>query len=72
MRAADGKTTTPLNVFGAAIADVNRQDPSRSDLLDAADLLGVFTQLRELLVDRESGLEQLYAIVRRATASAGP
>ena len=65
----EGKPTRPaLQVFLDAIADVNRVDASSDGPLDPDDYMNVFKNVHELLTDPKSGLEQLYASVKNATA----
>jgi hypothetical protein len=47
---------------------VNRADPTRATSLAPADYQAVFDEAHSFLVDPQHGLEQLYAIVRHATA----
>jgi hypothetical protein len=60
--------STALQIFLDAIADVNRVDAASTDPLDGDDYGSVFRNVHDLLTDPESGLEQLYASVRSATA----
>ncbi len=63
------RTTTPFEVVVDTIADVNREAPERpsKDPLAAADYAGIADSVSSFLLDKESGLEQFYAIVRNAT-----
>lgn len=64
-----GRPTRPaLQIFLEAIADVHRQVGSADGPLAPDDYTSVFKNVHELLTDPESGLEQLYASVRNATA----
>jgi hypothetical protein len=58
---------TALQIFLEAIADVNRIDPELTTPLEQTDYANVFKNTHELLTDPTSGLEQLYASVKRAT-----
>lgn len=65
----EGKPTRPaLQIFLDAIADVNRVDASNDGPLEPDDYMNVFKNVHELLTDPKSGLEQLYASVKNATA----
>ncbi|MFO0741764.1 MAG: hypothetical protein U0270_38060 [Labilithrix sp.] len=65
----EGKPTRPaLQIFLDAIADVNRVDASSDGPLEPDDYMNVFKNVHELLTDPKSGLEQLYASVKNATA----
>lgn len=65
----NGKPTRPaLQIFLDAIADVNRVDASADSPLGPDDYMNVFKNVHELLTDPQSGLEQLYASVKNATA----
>lgn len=61
-------TKTALQIFLDTIADVNRVDATINGPLAPADYTNVFTNVHELLTDPQSGLEQLYASVKNATA----
>lgn len=64
-----GKPTRPaLQIFFDAIADVNRVDAENQGPLEPDDYMNVFKNVHELLTDPKSGLEQLYASVKNATA----
>ncbi len=59
---------TPLEVIVDTVADVNRATPSdTSDPLAPPDYANVANELSEFLTDPERGIEQFYAIVRKAT-----
>jgi hypothetical protein len=62
-----GPRQTALQIFIDAFADVNRASPADKGPLAPADYRSVFGNLHEVLTDPESGLEQLYASVKRAT-----
>ena len=47
---------------------MNRVDASSDGPLEPDDYMNVFKNVHELLTDPKSGLEQLYASVKNATA----
>ncbi len=55
---------TPLEALGSAIAAVNRQNPSDTSKLTSSDFRNISENIGEFLLSQESGLEQLYAIVK--------
>jgi hypothetical protein len=60
---------TPLEVVVDAIADINRVDPDLTTKLAATDYANIADQVSQFLLDKESGLEQFYEIVRRGTSN---
>jgi hypothetical protein len=62
-----GPKQSALQIFIDAFADVNRASPAEKGPLAPGDYRSVFGNLHEVLTDPESGLEQLYASVKRAT-----
>jgi hypothetical protein len=56
-----------LQIILESMSDVNRVDASNLGPLDAADYENAFKNVHELLTDPTSGLEQLYASVKKAT-----
>jgi hypothetical protein len=59
---------TPLEVIVDTVADVNRASPSDAvNPLASPDYANVANELSEFLTDHQRGLEQFYAIVRKAT-----
>jgi hypothetical protein len=63
------KGEAPVEVLLDVIADVNRQNPTPTydRTLDRKDYAYVGQNIVEFLTDRESGLEQLYEIIRQGT-----
>jgi hypothetical protein len=67
---AEGTTpgVTPLEVIVDTVADVNRATPSdTSSTLQPHDYANISTELDGFLMDPDRGIEQFYAIVRKAT-----
>ena len=65
-KAADGSMDrTPFEVIADAVSDVNRQDPSRRDVLAAPDYGAVASQVLDFISNDKRGLEQFYAIVKK-------
>jgi hypothetical protein len=59
---------TPLEVMVDTVADVNRATPSDEvDPLAPPDYSNIANELGEFLTDHQRGIEQFYAIVRKAT-----
>ena len=59
---------TPLEVIVDTVADVNRASPSNtSTVLQPPDYSNISTELDGFLTDPDRGIEQFYAIVRKAT-----
>lgn len=58
---------TPLEVFLDAVLSVQREDPSQRGPLAAVDVGHAVAQVHGFLADRESGLEQVYAVLRQVT-----
>lgn len=69
LRSAPFDGRTPLHLLVDVIADVNRDDPSEryDGTLGQRDSAAVSTKIYEFLSDPESGLEQLYAVIRQGT-----
>jgi hypothetical protein len=61
----DGRT--PLEAFADAIGDVNRVDPTSSEAYDPADFAKMAHELGDLMLNKERGLEQVYAVIKQAT-----
>jgi hypothetical protein len=61
--------STPLEALGDVLLQVNRDKPAAMGPLLEEDYRGLSRRMAEFLLDRERGLEQLYAIVRQATRS---
>ncbi len=59
---------TPLEVILDTIADVNRAGPDQTVKLDPADYESIADNVLDFLVNKETGMEQFYEIVRRETA----
>lgn len=57
----------PLEVILDVIADVNRADPAMTDKLKAADYRSIAAQVSSFMLDKQSGLEQFYEVVRQGT-----
>jgi len=71
MMGASGDTRSPLEVFASVIADVNRVDPRDAIAGDAPiggrDVGNIAAEISGFLMDKESGLEQVYEVIREAT-----
>lgn len=68
----DGKgnpTQAPLEVILDVIADVNRGDPSQTNKLASDDYKSVAGNVSSFLLDKQSGLEQFYEVIRQGTQS---
>jgi hypothetical protein len=61
-----GRTMAPIEVVLDAIADVNRSAPDDTGPLDRGDYASVADEVSQFLLDKERGLEQLYAVVKNA------
>jgi hypothetical protein len=59
---------TPLEAIAGALFAVNRVDPSATGALAKEDFAASFREVELFLLDRERGLEQVYAIVRQILA----
>lgn len=59
----------PLEVIMDVIADVNRADPAQTDKLRAPDYQSIAGQVSSFMLDKQSGLEQFYEVVRQGTIS---
>ncbi len=59
---------TPLEAISGALFAVNRTDPTKSGPLAKEDYAATFAEMEGFLLDRERGLEQIYAIVRQILA----
>jgi hypothetical protein len=59
---------SPLEAISGALFAVNRADPTATGALSKADYAGTFSEVEGFLLDRERGLEQIYAIVRQILA----
>ncbi len=57
----------PIEVVLDVVADVNRADPSQTSKLDGGDYANIALEVRSFLLDKGSGLEQIYEVVRQAT-----
>jgi hypothetical protein len=58
---------TPFEVIDDVVADVNRADPSQQTKLDGPDYGNMSNEVSEFLLDPDTGLEQVYAIVKQVT-----
>ncbi len=58
---------TPIEVVLDVITDVNRVAPDQTSKLVAPDYANIASNVQSFLVDKQSGLEQFYAIVRTGT-----
>ncbi len=63
-----GRTLTPIEVILDAIAEVNRAAPADDGPLRREDYVSIAANVSDFLENKESGMEQFYAIVRRVTA----
>ena len=59
---------TPLEAISSALFAVNRADPSQSGSLSPEDFGGAFGETEAFFLNRERGLEQIYAIVHQILA----
>ncbi len=59
----------PLEVILDVIADVNRADPAQTDKLRAPDYKSIAQNVSSFMLDKQSGLEQFYEVVRQGTQS---
>lgn len=59
----------PLEVLIDVVADVNRADPTLTEKLEGRDYANIAAELRGFLLDKGSGLEQVYEVIRQATAN---
>jgi hypothetical protein len=65
---ADGLTRkTPLEVIMDVIDDVNRVAPDQTTKLAPPDYANISSNVSDFLIDKQSGLEQFYAVVRNGT-----
>ncbi len=62
------RAVTPLEVIADIIADVNRAAPEKTTKLDGADYGSIADEMSSFLLDKSRGLEQMYAIIKQATA----
>jgi hypothetical protein len=58
---------TPFEVIDDVVADVNRADPSQQTKLDGPDYGNMSNEISDFLLDPNTGMEQVYAIVKQAT-----
>ncbi|MFO0677310.1 MAG: hypothetical protein U0169_12315 [Polyangiaceae bacterium] len=66
----DGKPMlTPLETIIDVVLDVNRKVPGTAEKLDGADFASVGSNVASFLLDRERGLEQFYAIIKKGTSN---
>jgi hypothetical protein len=65
-----GPGQTPLEVILDTIGDVNRAAPDQAVKLDPDDYESIAYNVLDFLVNKETGLEQFYEIVRLETANA--
>jgi hypothetical protein len=59
--------TSPIEVLMDVTADVNRAHPDQTTKLDGADYANIANEISEFCLDKQSGLEQVYEVVREAT-----
>ncbi|MEO7112328.1 MAG: hypothetical protein ABI183_17915, partial [Polyangiaceae bacterium] len=65
---ADGLTRkTPLEVILDVIDDVNRVAPDQTTKLAPPDYANISANVSDFLINKQSGLEQFYAVVRTGT-----
>jgi hypothetical protein len=65
---ADGLTRkTPLEVIMDVIDDVNRVAPDQTTKLAPPDYANISANVSDFLINKQSGLEQFYAVVRTGT-----
>jgi hypothetical protein len=62
------QSPAPIEVMMDVIGDVNRADPSSTDKFDGGDYGNVANEMSVFLLDPSRGLEQLYTVIRQATA----
>jgi hypothetical protein len=58
---------TPFEVIDDVVADVNRADPSQQTKLDGPDYGNMSNEISDFLLDPNTGMEQVYAVVKQAT-----
>ncbi|MFI5299923.1 MAG: hypothetical protein ACHREM_17685, partial [Polyangiales bacterium] len=58
---------TPLEVLLSVAADVNRADPSARSKLTGADYANITSEVQDFLLNKSTGLEQVYEVLREAT-----
>ena len=57
----------PLETLIDIVADVNRAKPGDSAKLEAGDYANIANEISEFCLDKGSGLEQVYEVIREAT-----
>ncbi len=62
------RAESPLEAIAGALFAINRADPTQSGALSKADFAATFGEVESFLLDRERGLEQIYAIVHQILA----
>ncbi len=62
------RSRTPLDVIADVIADVNRAEPQKTTKLEGRDYASLAEETRAFLLDQSRGLEQMYAVIKQATA----
>ncbi len=58
---------TPLEVIFSVVADVNRAAPDQTGKLAAPDYANIADNVTDFFLNKERGLEQLYAVIRNGT-----
>ncbi|MEO6418014.1 MAG: hypothetical protein ABIP39_01305, partial [Polyangiaceae bacterium] len=59
---------TPFDVVIDVVADVNRAHPELTNKLDGADYANITLEVSDFCLNRSRGLEQVYDVIRKATA----
>jgi hypothetical protein len=58
----------PFEVIDDVVADVNRADPGQQTKLDGPDYGNMANEVSDFLLDPDTGMEQMYAVIKQATA----
>ncbi|HEY6460682.1 MAG TPA: hypothetical protein VIY73_11045, partial [Polyangiaceae bacterium] len=59
--------SSPIEALMDVTADVNRAHPDQTTKLDGDDYANIANEISEFCLDKQSGLEQVYEVVREAT-----
>jgi hypothetical protein len=65
---APGRVLSPIEIILDTIADVNRAAPESDAPRSRDDYASITANVSDFLLNKERGMEQFYAIVKRATA----
>jgi hypothetical protein len=69
LKLSGDRTLTPVEVILDTITDVNRAAPEQEGLFRREDYVSLTANVADFLSNKESGMEQFYAIVKRATSN---